>query len=453
MDLTFWLVQGLGLGVILCTVLSFWQKEKWKMMLCFATTNAFMIAIYILSGSLLGGLLVAGALIRTIVYFIYNKSNKRPEPIVMIMFEIYYVVISIILWNNVFDLLMLINLVVVTYTSWQKDVRVLRFGYIFSSLLLIPYDILLGAYTTAVSEVIMLGSVVYSLIKYARVTKSSEDVAQRYFTANRHFWGSHVEKYQDFDMIISNTVDRTPFYNFGILKNHDKIYDTILEIKEKCKEEKVKEVAYVPFDANDYDKRASDAHMLQMFFPVVFNDVWMKLIDGFNLNNTKCKIQDVVYKEVDESCIDQIIDVYLRGYHAKTDVTKLTENEKLQVENLKHLNLTDVIDGFKVTAYLAYYNENPVSLVVMLSNDVEAFITKVSTVPIFRRKHIASSLMQYGISKQRLKGIQEIILCTDKYSSNEKFYAFNSFVEFGQAFALDVTDISKYKDFIDNNTL
>ena len=180
-------------------------------MLCFATTNAFMIAIYILSGSLLGGLLVAGALIRTIVYFIYNKSNKRPEPIVMIMFEIYYVVISIILWNNVFDLLMLINLVVVTYTSWQKDVRVLRFGYIFSSLLLIPYDILLGAYTTAVSEVIMLGSVVYSLIKYARVTKSSEDVAQRYFTANRHFWGSHVEKYQDFDMIISNTVDRNPF--------------------------------------------------------------------------------------------------------------------------------------------------------------------------------------------------------------------------------------------------
>ena len=211
MDLTFLAVQGLGLGVILCTVLSFWQKEKWKMMLCFATTNAFMIAIYILSGSLLGGLLVAGALIRTIVYFIYNKSNKRPEPIVMIMFEIYYVVISIILWNNVFDLLMLINLVVVTYTSWQKDVRVLRFGYIFSSLLLIPYDILLGAYTTAVSEVIMLGSVVYSLIKYARVTKSSEDVAQRYFTANRHFWGSHVEKYQDFDMIISNTVDRNPF--------------------------------------------------------------------------------------------------------------------------------------------------------------------------------------------------------------------------------------------------
>lgn len=89
----------------------------------------------------------------------------------------------------------------------------------------------------------------------------------------------------------------------------------------------------------------------------------------------------------------------------------------------------------------------------MLSNKVEAFITKVSTIPIFKRKHIASSLMQYGISVLRKKGVQEIMLVTDKYSTNEKFYAFNNFVEFGQAFALDVTDITKYKGFIDNNKL
>ena len=117
------------------------------------------------------------------------------------------------------------------------------------------------------------------------------------------------------------------------------------------------------------------------------------------------------------------------------------------------MNLTDVVDGYKVSAYIAYYNNNPISLVVMLSNNIESFITKVSTVPIFRRKHVASSLMQYGINKQRMKGIQEIILCTDKYSSNEKFYAFNSFVEFGQAFALNVSDIKKYEGFIKNNKL
>ena len=182
----FWIVQGLGGLIVILTLLSFIQKEKWKMMLCLAATNACMIAVYILSGSLLGGLLVAGALVRTVVYFFYNKANMRPEPIIMILFEIYYVVISIIFWNNLIDLFMIINIALVTYTSWQKDVRVLRFGYIASSLLLIPYDILLGAYTTAASEVIMLVSVIYALIKYAKVTKNFEKVAQRYFTPNKH---------------------------------------------------------------------------------------------------------------------------------------------------------------------------------------------------------------------------------------------------------------------------
>lgn len=451
--MNFWIVQGIGVLTIILTILSFIPKEKWKMMLCFAATNITMIATYVLAGSILGGLLVAGALVRTFVYFYYSKSNKRPEPIVMIMFEIYYIVMSVIFWNNVVDLFMLVNLIVVTYTSWQKDVRTLRFGYIFSSLLLLPYDIILGAYTTAVSELIMLISVLYSLIKYAKVTKSSKDVAQRYFRANKNFWGSNVLEFDDFDLILSKKVDRTPFYNFGIVKNHNDLYRTILEIKKECRNQKVKEVAYLPFDGKNYDSLASDAHMLQMFFPVEFHDVWMKLIDGFNLNNTKCKIQNVEYREVDESCINQIIEVYIKGYHAKEDLNDLDDNEKTQVENLKRLNLTDVVDGYKISAYIAYYNGNPISLVVMLSNNIEAFITKVSTVPIFRRKHVASSLMQFGINKQRMKGIQEIILVTDKYSSNEKFYSFNSFVEFGQAFALDVTNISKYKTFIDNNTL
>lgn len=451
--MNFWLVQGIGVLTIIFTILSFIPKEKWKMMLCFLVTNGTMIATYILSGSLLGGLLVCGALVRTFVYFYYSKSNKRPEPIVMILFEIYYIIMAILFWDNVIDLLMLVNLVVVTYTSWQKDVKTLRFGYIFSSLLLIPYDIVLGAYTTAVSEVIMLISVLYSLIKYSKVTKSSKDVAQRYFRANKNFWGSSVVENDDYDLVISNKVDNTPFYNFCILKNHKNLYETISKIKDECKKQKIKEVAYLPFDGRNYDSYASDAHMLQMFFPVEFHDVWMKLIDGFNLNNTKCKIQNVIYKEVDESNINEIIEVYIKGYHAKEDMNDLDENEKTQVANLKKINLTDVVDGYKISAYIAYYNNNPISLVVMLSNHIESFITKVSTIPIFRRKHIASSLMQYGISKQRAKGIQEIMLVTDKYSSNEKFYAFNSFVEFGQAFALDVSDIKKYKRFVENNKL
>lgn len=452
-DMMFWIIQGLGLWATICTCMSFFQKEKWKMMVYLSVTNVLLIVTYILCGSLLGGMLCLGALVRTIVYLYFNKTNKKPGPIVLVMFEIYYLVMSIFMWKTPIDLLMIINLVVVTYTSWQDDVSVLRLGYVISSLLLICYDVALGAYMTAVSEVAMLVSVVVALLKYAKVTKSYHNVAQRYFVANQNFWGSSVEVGDNFDMVTS-TVDSLPFYNFGILKNYSNLQDTIMEIKAKCEEKNVKDVAYLPFDAQKYNECESSAHMLNMFFPVEFHDVWMKLIDGFNLNNTKCRIKNVEYRQIDESGIEDMIEVYLKGYHSKNNMENLSQNEKSQVENLKKIKLNTMDEnGYMISAFVAYFNGIPVSLCVFLSNKVEAFVTKVSTIPIFRRKHIASSLMQFGISALRKKGVQEIMLVTDKYSTQEKFYAFNNFVEFGQAFALDVTDVKKYENFTKNNKI
>lgn len=450
----FWIIQGLGLLTTICTIISFSQKEKWKMTIWMSATNSLLIATYALCGSLLGSLLCAGAFVRTLVYFYHNKANKKTDPIVLVLFEIYYLVISILIWKSPIDLFMIINLVVVTYTSWQDNVRVLRFGYAVSSILLVCYDVMLGAYMTTLSEIAMFASIVISLLKYSKVTKSYHNVAQRYFVANKNFWGSKIEICDNYDMVVSNTVDASPFYNFCILKNYEEIYDTILEVKAKCAANNIKQIVYLPFNATQYNTNESAAHLLNIFFPVEFHDVWMKLIDGFNINNTKCKIQNVEYRQLDENNIDDIIEVFLKGYHSKNDVSNLSPNEKLQVENFRKIKFNQVGEnGYKISAFGAYCYNIPVSLVITLSNKVETFITKVSTIPVFQRKHIASSLMQYAINVLRKGGVEEFILVTDKYSANEKFYAFNNFVEFGQAFALDVGDVSKYKEFLENNKL
>ncbi len=446
----FWVVQALGIVSLICTCISFFFKEKWKMMIVLTVTNISLMTTYILCGSLLGGLLCVGALLRTLIFFFYSKKNKKPEPIVLIFFELYYIVLTVVMWNDPVDLFMLANLMIVTYTSWQDDMRILRFGYIASSLLLIPYDILLGAYTTILSEVTMLISVVIALIKYSMTTKSFKNIAQRYFVANQDFWGTCVTSDENFDMVLSKNVDTGKYYNFGIVKNCSKVRETILQIKKECEENNVKQIAYLPFDSKKYDEFESVSNELNMFFPTEFHDVWMKLVDGFNLNNTKCKLKDVVFQEVDETKIDDVIDVYLKGYHNKTNISDLSDNQKLQIENLKKLKFGVVGEnGYKIHMYVAYFKGTAVSLVGMLSNKIETFITKVSTIPTFRRKHCASSLIQFGIDKQRKNGIQNIMLVTDKHSINEKFCAFNNFAEFGQAFALDVTDMTLYEKFLE----
>ena len=67
MGAIFWIVQILGLLSIILTIISFFQTVKWKMMLYLTATNAILVATYILCNDVLGGVLVAGALVRTIV--------------------------------------------------------------------------------------------------------------------------------------------------------------------------------------------------------------------------------------------------------------------------------------------------------------------------------------------------------------------------------------------------
>ena len=128
----FWIAQGVGLLTIIFTVVSLLQKEKFKMMIWLSLTNVSMIAVYLLLGRLLGALLVCGALARTLIYFFFNVRNKQPDAIVPVLFGIYYVVISIVMWNSWIDLLMVLNVVLVTYVSWQNNPTVFRIGYIMS---------------------------------------------------------------------------------------------------------------------------------------------------------------------------------------------------------------------------------------------------------------------------------------------------------------------------------
>ena len=162
----FWLVQGIGVLTTLVTVLSLIQKEKWKIMLYLSFSNVLLIITYILTGNTASSILCVGAFLRTIVYFTYSKCNKKPNIYVLIGFLAYFTTVFIIFWQSYVDLLMLLNLSMLTYTTWQDNTKLLRYGYIVSSILLATFDILVGAYTTAISDILLLISAICGVIKY-----------------------------------------------------------------------------------------------------------------------------------------------------------------------------------------------------------------------------------------------------------------------------------------------
>ncbi len=447
----FWIIQALGLATTIITIISFYQKEKWKALLCMSITNCLLIATYALCGTLLSCLLVVGALTRTLVYSFYTLKNKQPDIIYMLLFQVYFVIISVTLFESPIDILMVTNLIVLTYTSWQNNFKIMRLGYVVSAFLLVPFDIVLGAYTTALSEFVMLIFVSYELFKSLKATKAPLQIAGNYFLANKNFWKISIENFGNFDL-VSSTIDKSSYYNFCIVKNSQNMLHTLQEIQDKCKKNSIKQIAYFPFNSKKFDHNTKFANTMELFFPIEFHDVWMKLVDGFNLNNTKAKIEHISYKKVDNDKIEDVIDVFVKGY-LEVDLKKISKQEQIILDNLKASKFNQFCDGIKISAFVAYFEERPVSLVVTLSNKVEAFVTKVCTIPKLRRKHLASSLIQFAIENLRKEDIQTFFLVTDKNSVSEKFYAYNNFKEFGQAFALDISNCDEYETFLGTKTL
>lgn len=167
----FYIAQVISVLTILTTVLGLLSKEKEKIMFWFFLSNITLLITYFLLGRMLGSVLVAGAAIRTIIYYYYSKKNIKPSLLVLILFQVYFVVISVIMWKDFIDIFMLINLCMLTFTTWQNNMKILRGSYILSSMLLICYNILVGAYINIFLELIFILSSAYSIYKHIYLKK------------------------------------------------------------------------------------------------------------------------------------------------------------------------------------------------------------------------------------------------------------------------------------------
>ena len=101
----------------------------------------------------------------------------------LILFEALIIGASIFLWQNWFDIFMLVNSILMTYATWQDNVKVLKIACIVRCCLLMTYNTLVRAYLYVVSNFIEGVSSTICLIDIfkkekiskSQVTKDSKD--------------------------------------------------------------------------------------------------------------------------------------------------------------------------------------------------------------------------------------------------------------------------------------
>ena len=170
------IAQYISLAATVFIVLGILGKQKSTIMLWFSLYNVVILATYFMLGRYTGSILVSVTLIKSILFYILARKNIRPQIWILVLFELSYIIIPIFLWESATDIILIVNLLLVTYLCWQSNIKLLKFGYILSSILLITYDIIVGAYTAIIAEVVFLVSTCISIYQlyHPRANKKKE---------------------------------------------------------------------------------------------------------------------------------------------------------------------------------------------------------------------------------------------------------------------------------------
>lgn len=438
----FVIAQIVSVITIITTVLALFQKEKFKTMILFTISNLSMMATYSLLGRWLSLILVGIASVRTFIYYLYAVKNLKPNYIVMVAFEVVLVIVSILLWEDYLDLLMLINLCMLTYMTWQDNMKLIRAGYVVSALLLITYDILVKAYVGMISEVILLVSSAISIIRYD-IKGRIDDIVTYFYQTIAPFHKTRVENRGEYVTVISESVSDV-FNNFVYIKNPLEYKKYLDEAKKIMFENDKKPAIYFQSKNNENIQFIIETSRENI---LLFRDVWMKLRDGYNTIKKKTPlISNVICKEVDEKYKDDIIYLFKEGF-IRSQGGAVYKFDEEYINNYQEFLTDENLKKYNVSPYLAFYEEKPIALLFVYRNCTNAFLCQITTLEKYRRLGVATLLINRVVDIERKKGIGQFYLVTEKYTYLESFYLKNNFEEISQGVCIQI------KDNIDNTSL
>ena len=128
------------------------------------------LTLYVISLILLdqaaGTFLTVATIIRTVIFFLYNKFNLKPSIVTLVTFELSFIIITGVTWSSSVDMLFLLGVIILTFATWQDNMFVLRNGMILNSIILIAYNILVGAYINIIGELFCLIAAIIAIIYY-----------------------------------------------------------------------------------------------------------------------------------------------------------------------------------------------------------------------------------------------------------------------------------------------
>lgn len=162
---TFILAQIFGLLGALSMILSNWQKTRNKILSLLIFDSIFYSLQYLLLEAYSGAFTNIVGILRIIIFKNKDKYQILQNNYFLFSIIIVYTLIGILTYNGLTSIFPVIASILYSVVLWQDDVRKIRLGTTVMIISWLIYNIVVGAYLSAVIEAILLISSITAIIK------------------------------------------------------------------------------------------------------------------------------------------------------------------------------------------------------------------------------------------------------------------------------------------------
>ena len=158
------LEQSCGTLALICTVISMQLKKKRPLMILQTSSEAFIVAQYLIKGAVTGALMASVSFIRDVIF---KKKKKKRAPF-WILLVIYAVMTALtaVSWAGPLSLLPYIGSLIYAWTLWYGKVKWIRFGNAAGNSPYLIYTFVTGNWALFVMT---LFEVISSIIGFIRI--------------------------------------------------------------------------------------------------------------------------------------------------------------------------------------------------------------------------------------------------------------------------------------------
>ena len=157
------IAQIVSAGAVVSFIASLQMKEKKNLLLLQFIANILFAVQYILLGAYMGAIVNLISVIRcALLYF----SKKTPHKAFLYIFIAATLITGFVSFDGILSLIPVANALLYTVSTWQDNMKLLRYLFIVASVLWIIYNYWVGAYVAIISNCFEIVSSVTAMIRF-----------------------------------------------------------------------------------------------------------------------------------------------------------------------------------------------------------------------------------------------------------------------------------------------